>query len=191
MGKDDDSMPAPRAVQSADPLLAYLRKQPWRGWKWVALVALASSFWLGMALAASYRSRPRAVAETDERLIGTWQSDAERTIEEYRKRRPMDEKRERAFRQIFGKLRIIYSEATYVIDLDGTTEQHEYRVLGRDKNSVAIREIDPQPSPLDKLIGPNDFTMQTEFTLIQFEGADSYWVFVSLGDHREYFKRVR
>ena len=57
--------------------------------------------------------------QSDERLIGTWQSDADRTIAGLRERRPMEEK----FYKLFGKLRVTYTDATYTTELDESRRQ--------------------------------------------------------------------
>lgn len=58
-------------------------------------------------------------------------------------------------------------------------------MLGKDKHSVAIREIMDKPSPLDGVVD------LSEFMVIQFNGPDSYWLYTQIGGIREYFKRVR
>ena len=65
--------------------------------------------------------------------------------------------------------------------LPGHVIANRYEVLGRDKYSVVIREIDPKPSALDL----------TEFAVIHFEGPDSYWLYTKVGGIREFFNRVR
>jgi hypothetical protein len=117
----------------------------------------------------------------DERLLGTWQSDADRTIAEIRERKPVTAEQEAALRKLFGKMRITWSEAKYTTELDGTTKSFPYEVLGRDKVSVAIRSpVTPLP-PL-KL---------SEFSIIHFEDANTYWLHTQIGDIKEYFKRVK
>jgi hypothetical protein len=170
-----------------------VRKCPWsRAWKWLAAITATSSVLLAVALVIVLAYPRRAAGEKDERLMGTWQSDAERTIAEFQRPRPLEpfqEKRLAALRKLFGKLRITYMDRTFTTELNGQIEIRKYRVLGRDKQSVVIRELDPQPS-LDKLLGPNIFTWESEFTVIQFDGPDAYWVHERVGDIREYFKRV-
>ena len=56
-----------------------------------------------------------------------------------------------------------------------------YEVLGRDTMSVVIRDIESKPSPPD----------ETEFSVIQFDGSDSYWLYTKIGGVKEYFKRVK
>jgi len=70
-------------------------------------------------------------------------------------------------------------------DLDGRAGTINYEVLGKDKHSVAIREIQDKPSLLD------DVGEFSEFTVIQFDGQDSYWLYTQIGGIREYFKRIR
>jgi hypothetical protein len=155
-----------------------------RRWKWVALAAVLVAAGSLAALASVLALHVRAARVTDDRLIGSWQSDADRTIAGVRERKPVDEKQEAALRKLFGKLRVTYTPTTVTTELDGTTETYEYEVLGRDKHSVVIREAENKPPLLETL-------KLSEFTVIQFDGPDSYWLVTKLGDIREYFKRVR
>lgn len=150
-------------------------------WKWIAGFALATSVALLAALVVAVAILQRPARQTDKRLIGTWQSDADRTIAELRQRRPVDEKQEAALRKLFGKLRITYTETTYTTELNGVTESNRYEVLGRDKHSVVIREINPKPPILEV----------TEFGVIHFDGPDCFWVYTEVGGLCEFFKRVR
>ena len=122
---------------------------------------------------------------TDDRLLGTWQSDADRTIAGIREQRPVDDKQEIALRKLFGRMRITYTPATYTVELGGTNDSHRYEVLGKDKHSVVIREVGRRPSAMDGLFA------QSEFSVIQYTGPDSYWLYTQIGGIREYFKRAR
>jgi hypothetical protein len=97
----------------------------------------------------------------------------------------MDEKQEVALRTLFGKLRVTYTTSTVTTDLNGEARTDQYEVLGKDKHSVAVREFSSKQSPLDGVLE------LSEFTVIQFDGPDSYWVITKVGDIREYFKRVK
>ena len=154
-----------------------------RRWKWVAVVSLLAAVTSLTALVAVLVLPDRAARVTDDRLIGTWQSDADRTIAGMRK--PVDEKQEAALRTLFGKLRVTYTLTALKTNLDGKAETGRYEVLGKDKHSVAIREIMDKPSPLDGVVD------LSEFMVIQFNGPDSYWLYTQIGGIREYFKRVR
>jgi hypothetical protein len=150
-----------------------------RRWKRIAAVAIVLAGLLLAALVAARVFFWRQPRQTDERLIGTWQSDADRTIDEIRARRPVDQEQEAALRKIFGKLRVTYTETSYTTDLDGVKETTPYEVLGRDRTSVVIRDLETRP------------LTPTEFDVIFFDGPDSYWVYAKLGGIQEYFKRVR
>lgn len=147
-----------------------------RRWKRIAvasagiLLVVAVVFLLGLA------------HKTDDRLIGTWQSDANRTIAAMSEQQRVDEKLE-AFRKLFGKLRITYTEAEYTTEWDGITQSGRYEILGQDKLSVVIREIDPESSPFQ--------LEMTQFMVIHFDGPDLYWVHTMGGGIREYFKRIK
>jgi hypothetical protein len=156
-----------------------------RQWKWIAVASLLAAVGSLIALVAVLFLPTRAARLTDDRLLGTWQSDADRTIAGIRARRPVNDKQEAAFRTLFGKLRVTYTPTILTTDLDGKSEPGRYEVLGKDKHSVAIREIKDKPSPLDGVIEIS------EFTVIQFDGPNSYWLYTQIGGIREYFKRAR
>lgn len=123
--------------------------------------------------------RPRLA---DERLIGVWQSDADRTLAGLPDRE--NEAQEAKLRKIFGKMPITYTGDTLTSEFDGTVETSRYEVMGKDASSVAIRDLDDKPSPLDGI-----FEL-SEFHVIHFEGPDSYWLDSELGQIREYFRRL-
>jgi hypothetical protein len=152
-----------------------------RRWKWIAGLALALAGFLAAALVVSVTRQLWTAVPTDERLIGTWQSDADRTVAALRQQRPVDEQQEAALRRLFGKLRITYTTTTYTTELDGGTRSSRYEVLGRDKLSVVVREVEPNSSPLEV----------TEFAVLHFDGPDLFWVYTKVGGIREYFRRVR
>jgi hypothetical protein len=155
-----------------------------RRWKRVAVASLlvaAGSLAALVAVALSVRT----ARVTDDRLLGTWQSDADRTVAGIREQRPVDDRQEAALRTLFGKLRVTYTPAAVTTDLDGKAETGRYEVLGKDKHSVVIREVKDGPSPLDGVVE------LSEFTVIQFDGPDSYWLTTQIGGIREYFRRVR
>lgn len=156
-----------------------------RRWKWIAIVSLLVAAGLLIALIAVFALFIRTVGVTDDRLIGTWQSDVDRTISGFREQKPVDDKHEAALRKLFGKLRVTYTPAAFTTELNGNVETYQYTVLGKDKHSVAIREIKDKASPLDGLVE------LTEFSVFQFDGPDSYWLYTQIGGIREYFHRVR
>ena len=154
-------------------------------WKQLAfgLALLASVLFAVIALFLL----PRRV--TDERLIGTWQSDAERTVAELQEHRSLTDEQLAKLRALFGTLRITYfKDGTFTcqLTLGDPVEKSRYDVLGKDSYSVAIQEIESQPSPLKSLE-----IEQSEITHIHFDGPDAYWIVPGLGTSREYFRRVR
>ncbi|WP_162097391.1 hypothetical protein [Gemmata obscuriglobus] len=160
-------------------------EQSSRRWKWVAVASMVAAAGLLAALVVAVAAPVRLTRMTDDRLLGTWQSDADRTVAGIRERKPVDDKQEAALRTLFGKLRVTYTATALTTDLNGQAETDRYAVLGKDKHSVVIREIKDKPSPLDGVME------LSEFTIIQFDGPDAYWVTTQIGGIREYFKRVR
>jgi hypothetical protein len=87
-----------------------------RRWRWAALFAAAVALISGAALAAAAVALLRGARQSDERLLGTWQSDADRTVSEHLKARPgLSElkagQEEWAFRHNAGKRRFTYNPA--------------------------------------------------------------------------------
>lgn len=159
------------------------KEQSLRLWKRIAIVAMLISVALVAAVVAIGGLPSRIFRLTDERLTGTWQSDADRTIAGMQTGQPKDSAREVKLRNLFGKMRITYSSTTYTTELEGSINTYGYQILGRDKHSVVIREIENGKSPLD-------FLELSSFTVIHFDRPDSYWVDSEIGEIREYFKRV-
>jgi hypothetical protein len=93
----------------------------------------------------------------------------------------VDENQEAALRRLFGKMRVIYTPTTYATELDGVSTSNRYEVLGRDKLSVVVREVEPPSVPGER----------TEFAVLHFDGPDVYWLYSKIGGIREYFKRIR
>lgn len=123
----------------------------------------------------------------DGRLIGTWQSDADRTILQILGPPPYDQektKRESKLRNLFGNMRITYTDRSYTTSFQGTVETVPYEVLGSDKVSVVIRSLSKGPSPLDVL-------ELSSFQIIRFEGTDYYQIHSEAGGLVEVFRRVR
>lgn len=119
---------------------------------------------------------------TDERLMGTWQSDADRTIAAFRERGPIDPTKETQLRRLFGKLRVTYTPTTGTTQMEGTPGTFPIEIIDKDAHSVVIRETNSPISVASKL---------SEFTVIQFDGPDSFYLVTKSGNNiREYFKRI-
>jgi hypothetical protein len=134
----------------------------------VVLVAVAA--WAAMHFA---KGRPG-----DPRLIGTWQSDADATIAELRKARPVTDEQEQGMRKLFGRMKITYAATTFTTDLDGTVETHPYQVVSKDAESVVVKFR-------------FSLTNKDELFRIRFVGADTYWVDVEQFKLSECFRRIK
>jgi hypothetical protein len=122
----------------------------------------------------------RSMRRVEPRLIGTWKSDAERTVEEIRRTRRLTEEQLGRTAALFGKLRVTYTPTHFTTHLDGMTATAPYEVLGCDPNSVVFRDLSPPRAP--------DLGLSA-FTVIHFDGADAFWLDSELGGVREYFRR--
>jgi hypothetical protein len=119
-------------------------------------------------------------------LLGTWQSDADATIAEIRKTRPVTDKQEQAMRKLFGKMKITYTTTTITSDFDGVVESQSYQVLSKDGDSIVVKYG----------FGPSN--QEEEFRIrfvgdtfrIRFVGGATYWVDTPKFNISECFKRI-
>jgi hypothetical protein len=117
-------------------------------------------------------------AETiDSRLIGKWTSDRGKTlrwIKDHRTIRP-DILRKMAGR--FGRMSIEYTDKKVIATHDNRRSEFEIVILGRDHDSVAVMSQDP-------------ITQKKEILLLRFENDDTYSVYISPLEIREFFVRI-
>jgi hypothetical protein len=132
------------------------------------LIVLVAMVW-----AAVHFSKSRL---GDSRLLGTWQSDADATIAEMRKTRPVTDKQEQAMRKVFGKMKITYTKTTITTDFDGVVESQPYHLVSKAGDSIVIKSW-------------SNLSNQEEEFRIRFVGADTYWVDVQQVNVSEFFKR--
>lgn len=111
------------------------------------------------------------------RLIGTWKSDAKRTMEGWVFRPKTPPARRRAIAGMFGKLTMTFTGSTVVTEYNGRVESSHYRVLGKDSNSVAILSWDDN--------GPRAGDIQH----IHFDESH-FWVLIGKGPNIEWFRRI-
>jgi hypothetical protein len=114
---------------------------------------------------------------SDPRLFGTWQSDADATIADMKKGRPITDQGEQGLRRVFGKAKITYTADTMTTDFEGKVESQSYEVVAKDADAVTIKAW----SPVSK---------KDESFRITFVGNNTYWVDVPSGKARECFRRV-
>ncbi len=124
---------------------------------------------------------PSASKLRDPRLLGTWISDRDRTLKALRPS-ASDEGRAK-LENLFGKLKVTYTDTTITTELDGFVETIPYTVLGFDDHSVVVRNDSP-PDPNMAI-----FEMSS-FSKINFDGEDSYRVTTEIGGITECFIRV-
>jgi hypothetical protein len=125
---------------------------------------------LAAAAVPAFAARPGRV---DFRLLGTWQSDKERTIKFWRYTEEPDPAQRRQLEALLGKLTRRYTETHSYGEFEGDTWSDEYRVVDSDFRSVVVAYRD------DK-----DYSLQQIF----FEKDSMYLV---AGFNLEFFRRVR
>lgn len=117
----------------------------------------------------------------DPRLIGTWQADADATIAEFRKSPHFTAELEEAWRKIFGKLKVTYTDSTVTMDFDARIDTQPYEVVSKDGDLVVIK-------------GLSALTQQDEQSRIRFIDADTYCVEAPPGaliQFKEVFRRIK
>ena len=119
---------------------------------------------------------PSNSPKIDSRLLGTWRSDRQPTVSDWRFAKRLTPERRRRFLAIFGHLRVTYTRTRIRSVLRDYDSSQHYEVLGTDSDTVAIRCEDGQVAG------------QWRIQHIHFEGRNRYWI--ALGRNREWFKRV-
>lgn len=121
------------------------------------------------------------------RLIGTWQSDAERTVVEILEQRRLTEKQVAQLCEIYGKLRVTFREnGTFTSNFQGFVETERYQIMKRDGQCVTLRVV-PSPGKKPELM---DLLVNPDYR-VEFDGPDAYWQTHADDSCREYFLRVR
>ena len=110
----------------------------------------------------------------DRRLMGTWKSDARRTLREIRTRGDISDDRKRRFKGVFGKLELRYTRTRIHSSFGTDLQTVPYRVLGKDADSVCIEFRSAEDG-------------ETHLQHLHFVG-DHYWV--GMGSFREWFRKV-
>lgn len=130
-----------------------------------ALTGLVSS--PSISLAASTGGK------TETRLLGTWRSDADRTVKHWRYSRQITDENREKFEKIFGKLVWRITPTRIYSEFDGDKFSERYSVIGSDRNSVVVKyHHNDNPS------------------LQQFFFEEKEWHYVVSGYNFEFFKRV-
>ena len=112
----------------------------------------------------------------DLRLIGTWRSDARRTLREIGRRRDIPASKKSKLRRFFGKLELRYTRTHCHARLGDAVTVTRYTVVAKDSSSAAVVSLDP-------LAG-------RQISHIHFQG-NWYWVSLGSGQMREFFKRIK
>ena len=147
---------------------------PWSA-VWIALGIAFAIVWAFLRNQKLPKPVGRGLQEP--RLIGTWMSDAERTLKGY-----TDVEAEKLGR-IFGKMRVTYNGSELHTELDGSVQSAPYVVLGVDENSCVIQDnLNLAPTISDLGL--------SSFTKIHFEGKSYYWVSTEIGGIQEYFRKI-
>jgi|ERR1700682_2476628 len=110
----------------------------------------------------------------DSRLIGTWRSDAFKTLAEIATRRDMRLAKNKKLASLFGKLELRYTKSLCYSRFETHKSVNAYEVVAKDEFSVAVVSSRP-------VIGK-------QILHIHFED-EHYWIYLGSGGLREFFKR--
>ena len=133
--------------------------------------------------------------KTDKRLLGTWKSDARRTLKDWRWKKGLSPQRIKKCKTFFGKSEAIYTKTKIISRLRHRNWEstRRYAVLGMDKDSVAIMEFGElavKKSRKRYELSPLEFAeelAQPRITHIHFTD-DYYWI--SYGKNREFYRKI-
>jgi hypothetical protein len=112
----------------------------------------------------------------DSRLLGTWRSDARRTVREIRARRDIPVKRARQLAALFGRLELRFTRTRCYSRLNGHVESRAYKVVAKDSSGVVT-------------VAQDDVLGQSSISHIHFVDKH-FWINVGTGVFREFFRRV-
>ena len=118
-----------------------------------------------------------AQLSANKRLLGTWKSDARRTLDGWVFPKGLSPAKRRRFSRIFGQLIVRYTPSRILSDFKGHRTVDRYKVLGRDQGSVAILTWKDDPA-------------RGEISHIRFRD-DHYFVMTAAAPNVEFFRRVR
>jgi len=112
---------------------------------------------------------------SDDRLIGTWISDKDKTLRQFREQGISNDKLYDFLNDNLGKLKITYTPHKAIINFEGTFTEEKYEVLGKDHNSIAIK-------------GKSAFG-EDEISILTFDD-NYYYTYSELVGYVEYFRKV-
>ena len=133
--------------------------------------------------------------KTDKRLLGTWKSDARRTLKEWHWKKNLSPKRIGKCKTIFGKSEAVYTKTKIISRLRHRNWESAicYRVLGVDENSVAIAIFGEPKIKNWKKYDPDLLDLAKEIyakpRIAHIHFVDNYY-WISFGKNREFFRKI-
>jgi hypothetical protein len=112
----------------------------------------------------------------DARLLGTWRSDASKTVREIASRRDMRLAKNKKLASLFGKLELRYTRNHCYARFENRKSVNTYKVVAKDEYSVVVVSVNPVAGK--------------QIHHLHFEGSH-YWIYLGSGGLREFFKRVK
>jgi len=109
------------------------------------------------------------VGQIDNKLIGSWKSNREKSVAECFKvvpsRHNLEPDKQQRFAEIFGNITQTYTENEVTIESKGEIFTVSYKVVERGKNYLVVEYL-PEISPEEKI----------QYTLRFEDNFNSYWV---------------
>ena len=136
--------------------------------------------------------------KTDNRLLGTWKSDARRTFADWNWKKGTSPQKKADLKSIFGKLIVTFTRTKTRADLPHHEWQssRRYSVLGADETSVAIIEFgEPEIKNEQRYWAEGvkiakEFCSKPEIKHIRFD-KNHFWISIANGKHQECFRKIR
>jgi hypothetical protein len=130
----------------------------------------------GLLLAAASKMPGVALANThsrsnlgDERLLGTWRSDKQRTLAHWQFKDGIDQKAKETISAWFGKLTHTFSKAKVVTVFEDGRFESRYRVIARTESSVTLEYQTEGRSEVDTIYYGSGYMFKRVGTSVNFE----------------------
>lgn len=110
--------------------------------------------------------------KTDQRLLGTWRSDKERTTKLWHYKNELDAEKKQKFESIFGKLTRRYTATRLHTEFDGDKTSGKYWIVASDARSVVLAYENEPDNKLEQVF------------------FEEEWIYILAGYNVEFFRRV-
>ena len=114
----------------------------------------------------------------DERLIGSWKSDKDKTIEWLKENRRFSDEKLKRFGSILGKLNLTITETKIISEYNGSIEEQPLNIIAIGGDTIAV-------------VYKNPLTKCSEIRILRIEDENTHSIYLDMFDIREFFTRIK